>query len=522
MDRLPQEVIDRIASFTQRLPDQSGIPWRERIGLRSTLPAYATISRSWKHAIERIVFQEISLMSTKLDTFDAILRADRRRLLKTLILNVVLPTYDEKACGRFEQAADEDANNESFTKAIEKLMAVLKSWEDDSVDSSLCFVLGNIYSPSDASEHDFETLQQQRFEVDVGQRHDLFEHRYMRKRIRLLRSDSLPSLNRVTIASFSHSTIGRYLDMRAVVDLTAKFPNIESCDCELTDNERRYPDLRLTNRHSFASALSSLTFPFLKTARLTFYHEYSLNQRIKPANLLGDDTCDPLSTALRSFSQSQNLTPLILAGVFDSSLFWPPLQQPSNSPVPSWPNLKSLTVTFDITTPSGHWYFTDQSGSDPEDTPTLTTDDDDSDYSDDSFFIRDEESFDEFDPDEDARLSGDAPADIFRNKPNPFRLKPLILAFAKALRQMPSLLTSTLTTGPLHGPDGNFQFDICYYAPGQTAYYGDEDLDDQNFRRLYFEVGDWDPDEEVMEVLRKVGRDRWAGGLIERFLESQY
>jgi len=443
-------------------------------------------------------------------------------LLTKLTLNVVLPNYDEKDRGRFERAADQDANSETFTKAIEKLVSVLKSWEDASVDSSLCFVLGRVYSPSDASECDYETIQQQRLEVELGNRHDLFQHRYMHTPIRLLRSDGLPSLSRVTKASPANSCSVRPLDMRAVVDLIAKFPNLESCVWVLDDDEKRYPDLRLTNRHSFASALSTLTFPFLQTAHLTFSHEPPLDQKFKPANLLGDHTCDPLSTALLcAFSQSQNLTSLTLTGVFDSSLFWPPFHQSSNSLVPSWSNLKSLNVTFDITTPSGYWYFTKEGGWDPENIPTLATEDDESDESEDSFIL-DDQSFDEFDPDEDARLSGGRPGDIFRNEPNPSRLKPLLLAFAKAQRQMPSLLTSALTTGPVTGPERTFQFEICYFAPGATAYYRNEALHEKNLRRLYFEMGNWVPDEEVMEELREVGRDRWGDGLIERFLEDQY
>ena len=322
MDRLPQEVIDHIASFIERRPPDQPVfvfpPWKRKV-LPSNLPPYATISRSWKHAIERTVFQELSLKSTELDAFDAILGADRRRLLTKLTLNVVLPNYDEKDRGRYERAADQDANSETFTKAIEKLVSVLKSWEDASVDSSLCFVLGRVYSPSDASECDYETIQQQRLEVELGNRHDLFQHRYMHTPIRLLRSDGLPSLSRVTKASPANSCSVRPLDMRAVVDLIAKFPNLESCVWVLDDDEKRYPDLRLTNRHSFASALSTLTFPFLQTAHLTFSHEPPLDQKFKPANLLGDHTCDLLSTALLcAFSQSQNLTSLTLTGVFDS------------------------------------------------------------------------------------------------------------------------------------------------------------------------------------------------------------
>ena len=519
MDQLPQEIINLIASFIDRYPDQLGIPLWQCKELPSNLPPYATISLSWKHAIERTVFQKITLKSTELEAFDTIFRGDRRRLLTRLILDIVLLTYDEKACGRFERAIDRNANDEVFTQAIEKLFAVLKSWEDSSVEGGICLVLGKIYSPSDASQRDFETIQQQRLEAEVGKRHDLFEHRHKHSLIHLLRPDSLPSLHRVSMANLGYSNYGRSLDMRAVVDITAKFSNLGSFGWELYDNEKRDANLRLTNRHSFASALLTCTFPSLKIAEITFYHEAPLNQRMKPANLLGNHTYDPLSTALlRTFSQAQNLTSLTLTGVFDSSLFWPSSHQSPNTPVPSWPNLKSLIVTFDLTTPSGHWYFTDPSGLDPEDVLTLPAEDEDSEDSSNS----DVDSFDEFDAEQDARLSGVTPLNAFRTVPNIAHLNHFILTIAKGLTHMPSLLTFALTTGPVEGPDSPFQFEICYYAPDQIAYYGHDRIDDQKFRRLYFEVGSWMPDEKVLGELREVGRSRWGDRLVERFLEGQF
>ena len=302
--------------------------------------------------------------------------------------------------------------------------------------------------------------------------------------------------------------------MRAVVDMTAKFPNLESLRWELYDNQKRDPNLRLTNRHSFVSALSTYTFQSLKTLQVTFYHDPPANQRRKQANLLGDYTCDPLSTALiHTFSQSPNLTSLDLTGVFDSSLFWPCPYQSPNTAVPSWPNLKYLTVTFELTTPSGHGYFSDPSGS-----STLAAEDDDSEDS----SVSDEDPFDELDAEGAARLSGETPVNIFRTVPNSFHLNPLILAFAKGSRHIPSLLTSALTTRPVQGPDRHFQFEISCYAPDQMAYYGDEGIDDQKFRRLYFEVGTWRPNGEVLKELRELGRSRWRDGLVERFLDTQF
>ncbi|KAF4624752.1 hypothetical protein G7Y89_g13416 [Cudoniella acicularis] len=197
--------------------------------------------------------------------------------------------------------------------------------------------------------------------------------------------------------------------------------------------------------------------------------------------LVGDHTYDPLSNAiLRTFSQSQNLTSLTLTEVFDSSLFWPLSHQSSGI------------------------YFTDPSGSDLEDVPLPAPEDSDSDGSSD---WKEEASFDEFDKEEYDGLCGSSPYDVFCAVPDSSRIGSLILGFAKDIQHMPSLSLAAITTRALEGPDGDtFQFEIGCYAPNQPAVYGDQESDDQKVRRLYFEVGDWRPDEELLEALR----ERWA------------
>lgn len=547
MEQLSQEVINLIATFIERYPDQPGVPSLERKVLPSNLPRHAANSLAWKHAIESIVFREITLKSTDIEAFDAIFRGDRRRSLTKLTLDIVLPNYDDKLCGRFERDSDKDANNETFTAAIEKLFAVLKSWEDDneSLNGSVRFALWNIYAPFDSGQRGYETLERHRFEAMLGQRHDLFEHRYNHSLIHLLRPGQLPSVRCVSEAHFDNPTLGRNLDMRCVVDMTMKLPCLESLAFTLNDDEKNFPKIRVENRHSFASGLSRLQFkfPLLKSADLTFFHEAPLNQAMKSADLLNGQNYDPLSTALRqTFSQCPNLTSLNLTGVFDSSLFWSSSQSQQalnniNIVPECWPNLKFLIVTFDATTPSGHWYFTGPSGDDPEEnlTSSLSTEDSDSepDSERENSPSSDNSANDPFDAEKSARLAGMIPTHQFRTLPNPTHLNPLILAFAQFVKHTasPFLRSACLTTGPMAFDDtgSHFQFEICYYAPDQTAFWGDKNIEDEKVPRLYFEVGDWVPDPEVLEELKEAGRSTWAegegegeGGLLVRFCEGQF
>jgi hypothetical protein len=323
--------------------------------------------------------------------------------------------------------------------------------------------------------------------------------------------------------------------MRVAVDMIAKFPSLEDLGWTLYDNEKRYPKIRVANRHGFAFVFSDCTFPSLETADITFDHEAPLNQNMKPADLLNNHSYDPLSTALRrTFSQCPNLTHLSLTGVFDSSLFWPSSQQPLSMPAPNcWPNLQSVIVTFDPTTPSGRWYFTGPSGNDPEqDVTSLPTaddnndDDSDPDSEDSPRSDDDDDAWDPFDVEEHDRLIGIKPIRVFRSVPNPTHLNPLILAFANFVENItsPFLRIAALTTGPFTSSGiGHIQFDICYYAPNQKAYYGDEGVEDKRYPRLYLEVGEWVPDPEMFRRLKEAGRRKWGvEELLVRFLKTQY
>lgn len=518
MNQLLPEIINLIATFIDRYPEHPSVPLYNRQALPSNLPPYATISSVWKRAIEFITFREIDLKSTELEVFDTNLTGDRRELLRDLRLHVVLPNYDDQACGRFEETVDKEANDEVFSQAIEKVWAVLRSWEDKDVlmKGSIRFSLRNIYSPNDVGRRGFETLRQQRFEVNTGRRHDLFERRYVRSLIRLLRPDSLPVLRRVSVACLDSMSTTHSLNMRSIVDMTTKLLSLESLSWTLDDHQP-YSNLRRINRNRCASALAPCSFPSLKIAHVEIYHEASSNHKFKPA-VLSNPNHDPLSTAIRlAFSQSHTLTSLTLSGVIDSSLFWPASQSPDTS-ISHWPNLEFLVVKFDLTTPSGHWYFTDPSNPESGDVPTLLVERDDPE---DSLFFG-ERFLEGFATDEITQEIEISSVNPFRTVPNPSLMSPLILAFAKAVKHMPSIVIAALTTGPLQGPDDTFQFEIVYYGPdGKKDMYGDEGLD-RNSPRLYFEVGSWIPDEEVLRELREAWTTRWGTPILEKFLKGPW
>ena len=234
MTDLSQEIISLIASYLQRRCWKSG----------RGPSAYATISRSWQHAIERLTFREIAVESTELVDLSHIVVNHRRRLLTRLELNVVLPTYTDKARAKFENDKDMQSNNQVFTKAIKDLLALLRSWHDESqttgnhghapIQQSLRLCIGDCYSPNDWRYRDQEKYQEDRNE---WHRRDLFQHRYQSS---LLRLESIEGIEEIPQISSFHKLSGhRTIEPRSLAMITSKFPNLNSLYWELKDNEKR-------------------------------------------------------------------------------------------------------------------------------------------------------------------------------------------------------------------------------------------------------------------------------------------
>ncbi|CAG8971986.1 hypothetical protein HYALB_00003324 [Hymenoscyphus albidus] len=340
----------------------------------SSLPPYATINLAWKQAIERRTFEQIHLRTNQLDLFDTILCPGRRQFLKRLNVTIILPSYSLEACGKFETKADQHANNQHFTQAIENLFV-----------------------------------------------------------------SSIPILN--CVASVNLGCGGRTFDASNLVDISLKLPSLESLSWEISEtNDMNDPPA--ISRARFATCLSSCTFPKLRQANLNFQYQAPANHNAKPANLVGDQEYDPVSTAIfTAFSQSPNLTSLTLKGTFDATLLYSHTSQNLDTSISIWPRLEKLDIKLDLASPSGHWYFIDASGDDPEDIyreQAQPGGPDDQWYSDDS---------EDLEGNPRHPISRENPDEAFRSVPNS-RLNPLLFAFAKGLHSMPSLKSARLSVGP--------------------------------------------------------------------------
>ena len=253
MHRLPQELISHIATFLEREDDQSHVPFAHRVQTPSKLPPYATISRQWQYAIERLTFPEIWLKSTEINYFSEMMIARRRRSLAVLHFEIILPTYGEAKCAKFETEGDKKLNNESFTDAVHALFRVMKSWEGTERQEtpqptqSICLNLYAPYSPMDGYHRGPEKYNKDKWSSDIGERYDLWEHRYEHSVLRLLHPEDLPCLSSIA-ELYGNLHNARSVEPRSIVAILAKLDKLQSVNIELKDNEKKDRQMQQDDR----------------------------------------------------------------------------------------------------------------------------------------------------------------------------------------------------------------------------------------------------------------------------------
>ncbi|KAL8641110.1 MAG: hypothetical protein Q9226_008672 [Calogaya cf. arnoldii] len=518
MDRLPQELINHVAFFIESEDDQSDTGLLMRKKTASRLPPYATLSRQWQLAIEYRTFHTLRLKSTDLSYFTQILTGHRRDCLSHLSYAVVLPTYTDNDCAKFEREEDQTRNNQAFTDAVYVLFQILHAWDTAAPakkSRSLFLNISDIYSPMDGRHRD--NYKEDRELSDSGKRHDLWYHRYEHSKLRLLGHSALPSLSRVS--GFRNYTFDhRHLEPSSALQLTTKLPNLESLNLNLDDNEKKDPHARQQARHDFAMYLPTIPSHSLQEFLLKYHYKDPSNQHFStPSALLPDTTpIDHLSRALHDLSRSSNLTTFRVFSIVTSpDLYWP--ENPSTPPL--WPNLRQFDVQFRMVNPDGDWYFLpdrmrspDSDESENSDDPNTSNDEENSDDDDISLDFY-EEPFrpDPYNEREAARAIGDYPFRRFRTMPSDALMNPLLAAMARAAAHMPKLQIMSLQS-TTRDPNAA-GFSIYFYAAGQRSKLHTQsgDLDKP---RLFWHVGAWRPDDEVLKIWRE-GRE----GLLIKFIQ---
>ncbi|KAF2635437.1 hypothetical protein P280DRAFT_461803 [Massarina eburnea CBS 473.64] len=520
MTYLPQELIDHISSF---------LPLSD---LKNTL----LVSRQFHSAAEKYSEAHTKYtLTTKSDAQHFVEKYSGRlfRLLRNVEIRTSVPDLDRGTLGNKYRCRDTAAElqemDEQFTRQIRFFFSAIQKVEDKAWEMhGPGRIQLKIYTPT-------------RLRYNM---HSCFHRIYNSWRVHLLSPERLPALKSVRSLlvqsgedhnySYPGNPHLRKLDLRVLLDLSSKMPNLEILNCLIGGDEwslawktmeSRYTTTdwqgpRRDSRHDFGKALKegTIALPNLRHAKLNFmypaFRPLNIDQRLALPNLTQPAVYDPFSSSLRILSYQ--LRTMNLLGMVDASLFWPL----DDNSTPYWPHLESISIMFHVATPSGEWYF---EGPIHVDEPSnrwkyedLPIDDDDCSH------IYDSDSSEGEDWDE---YSINA---AYRLIPNETTLVPFLSTFAKAATLMPSLKQVALwtilsfnvdgmpeykdfdisgLTACERTEDGNyFDWGVAYVKPGTRAFNTNPGENFSASRQLWWKVGKWRPSAELLNLFHNIGK----------------
>ncbi|KAI9642413.1 hypothetical protein NHQ30_009218 [Ciborinia camelliae] len=511
MERIPQEVLNRIVEL---LPD--------RHEHKLALPALATVSRAWQQAAERLTFRSLHINSKELDIFTSVFSSTsmiRRRFLRNLKFDILLPSYSDAACANYETEHNRTANSDVASLHISSAIQQLSQWP---TDGNLSFII-NIYSPMDSSHRGQEKLIGDMNAAEMGSRQDIFGERYRYSYIRLSNTD-YPSVPCVTSFMPPQGTT-RFLDPSSLVKLTATFPNLQRINWPHQDPGFFLP---LCRQHikEFAESISTYQVP--ATSKILDIKietaEYPHNQRIP--NLAGTTGETSLCDALRTMIGKSKLEKIYYEGPIDPSLFWPD-DGSEIADFLDWRSVVELRIQFNMASLSGQWFFkgtpNDQfyeERSDvplPQDTAGIFPPG----YGSEENTVAAKALVDSMKPptDEDGFLIDSYE---FRRIPRDEAMIPMLEALARRLSHMSSLRSAYLET---RLPQDRGEWFFSYGAPGESCGFEEymEEPDTDLLRaRVFFHTEDWRPGDEIVRMFRGVGKACHGEDAIVTFLPFLY
>ncbi|KAF2180483.1 hypothetical protein K469DRAFT_672349 [Zopfia rhizophila CBS 207.26] len=527
MDKFPQELVDRISGY---LP---------RDDLKHTL----TVSSKFRFAAERCsgAFTKFCLEEGNAKAFLDTYANHRLLYLRHVEFRTKFSrleyTRDPKIPCR-ENADELREKDETFTRQIKFLFTTVKTVEERAGEENFPGrVQLTIYTPTRL--------------IDSG---ICLHRRFTSWRVHLLAPESLPELASIRSLEIQqgveYSRFNKYdlapskLDLRVLVDLITRLPNLEYCGCQMGGDEwaphfeeeaarhfvHDWEGPRRDSRHDFAKAIRSTNLPdSLRRARLDFLNPLeeaeNIDHRQRMPDLVSPAPQDPFSSSLRLLSY--HLRQLQLRVMADETLFWP-----GSEVTLSWPNLESLDVMFHMVSPSGSWYFEGPKGEGHDTAGFKITN---------SSYPPLEETSDDKDMDYELAESGDRRSTTdnshFRVAPNDTTLGLFIAGFAKAAAEMPSLREAAIWS-PLRwypGEDLEEEYDlhpqnirtslawgIAYIAPGGLALNTNPGENYSQARQIWWKVAKWRPDPQLHDLFHQIGRQKHGEDLKEYWNDDEY
>lgn len=493
------------------------------------LAQFATLSRAWQSVVEARIFSHVRFQSGSMDIFDSALGPSqdrRRKILKKLVFNVVLPKSNEL---RVEYRK----NLVVFRQAVTALFERLATWEER--DRHLEVVIET--SRTFHAEYDnTQELEDQGF--CVSNRSDTYGGRSAAgRRYLALRKTDLQTVPKVACvgALDVDNSYGFSIHPAAAFLMARSFLGLEELKLSYYDPAKRRRALRQEHRQAMADGVRSLhELPRLKKLLINCLHnDDPADHGYEIQDFRDEQGVDALCDALRCLGQAGNLVELHLDGTLVCpDLFRNPRLPAGQRDATPWPALELFRVTQrGIAGPDGRWYGTGdptaEAPGSPADTYGAEANDGRMYDSDDSGVDSDEISDDDGDDeDADCLANGDAPYHAWRTELDPDVFNPLAMAMAAAALAMPNLKRGTLELGS--GP----AVDMLPYVL-ECATRGQEMTWDQyiasapsaaqgrRWRMVLRQGVDWEPPKELLEMWNEwVGPDGTAETVVLEKLDG--
>ncbi|WAO84778.1 F-box domain-containing protein [Fusarium falciforme] len=342
MDKLPPELLRRILLY---LITEWGLihEIHHRVP-KTSLAAYAAISRKWQSIVETFTFQHLFLTPMRLGVAEAYnyLTPPRLAHLRHVRFEIEFPAHDLHVSTNPEDYDDQAVFNKAITQ-IFALVARVPRRQTPLISLTL------LTWPS--REHCIPWdgyRKSEKRKVFSGE---------LRKTYLELSADWDRNIRDLSEVSFFRVE----LHSRALVFapasinlMASKMTRLRKVEWRLCDAEKIDAELRIRQRTEFAHTLGILPRS-IESLTLEYIREPPTDRTFQPPSIVPPDaTSDILSQELRHFSQRDGLQQFLVDASVDSNILWPESQDPE-SKLPTWPNLSVFHVELNAVLPSGEW-----------------------------------------------------------------------------------------------------------------------------------------------------------------------
>ncbi|KAH8730569.1 hypothetical protein GQ44DRAFT_700529 [Phaeosphaeriaceae sp. PMI808] len=515
MDRVPEEILTRII---EHVLAQQG----------KQISNCAAVSYSWQHVVERITFRSLRLSVADLDKCHEIFRGQnvrRRGYLRSVNVQCIFRAPKTQGCCEVTRSVDYEDGAGIWTDFVKGVFAILKDMETSyrtQHDPVPAIELKFLESSRDIYAVRRHLQPTRAFCKSEQQEHTVREIESARRQpgsIRLHASD-LPTLHHVS--SFEGHGWGesKFLHPAWIGNVTSKLPELRELKLYMEDAYDWGSAWRRQYQLHLAESFTRIPPSNLETLHLKVFTHEIRNEDVPVQELVesaaGRHIYDSLIEHLATFRRLRTLTltgPLTIC---------PTISQINSDLTPHaiFPALEKFALEFTPNTADGRWFFLrddavfrhHQSNSSDDDEGESENEDEEEST---GFIVYNRT------PIREGEVSDH---NKYRSLPNPQTMTPLLTSVARMCAQMPRIkqLSIKLNRNDMNRSRLDVDvvdrvFELWFLAASSTLEKFDNvvqnpviplDADISQCNRVYFRMGRYKPDAEVLKLWREtVGVD---------------